>query len=505
MGVQQLQDVAAVVLAEVECFEALACYWRACINSIIGELQILVEPFCIRIACAFTVLAHMLFVKVDEEARFNTQIFAHEPVGGGNHIACDEHCAAGQKAVEAENNMEDEVERCGSDEHFAEEQNEQRQMVSALFEPQLRKQVGIACAVDEHSTQNRCHDDEREHSGDNACIGQMQRVGEIWLQVHRRTNGNGQKQGAEYEHSDDINRKQILPVLVLAVFLVVIRVAVEPAQGTLRQDADELVIGRLCGHDAERRGEGRDNRNSNDNRIEEVAGDAEAHAKRGDDEGKFANLREAEAAVQRRVQALAGGEDAAGGEEELAANGHEHEYKDGHDILAQKRRIYEHTHGDEEDGAEEVLNRRNELFDALCFGSFGYERAHDEGAECRGEAELGSDNNHAEAETDGDNDEGFIVHELSGPFEKAGDEVHAQHEPEHEEEDETCHAHNQLHRADAAAGHGQRGEQHHHRDAGDVFHNQHAEDGFREVRRAQLEVIEGLDDDGRGRHGEHTA
>ena len=333
----------------------------------------------------------------------------------------------------------------------------------------------------------------------------MQRVSEIGLQVHRRTNGNGQKQGAEYQHSDDINRKQILPVLILTVFLVVISVAVQPAQGTFRQDADELVIGRLCGHDAERRGEGCDNGNSNDNRIEEVAGDAEAHAEGGDDEGKFANLREAEAAVQRRVQTLAGGEDAAGGEEELAANGNEHEHEDGHDILAQKRRIYEHTHGDEEDGAEEVLNRRNKLFDALCFGSFGYERAHDEGAERRGEAELGGDNNHAEAEADGDNDEGFIVHELSGPFEKAGDEVHAQHEPEHEEEDESRYAHNQLHGADAAAGHGQRGEQHHHRDAGDVFHNQHAEDGFREVRRAQLEVIEGLDDDGRRRHGEHTA
>lgn len=139
MVVQQLQDVAAIVLAEVERFKALACHRRACINCIIGELQILVEPFCIRIACAFTVLAHMLFVKVDEKARFDAQIFAHEPVGGGNHVACDEHCAAGQKAVEAEDNMEDEVQRCGSNEHFAEEQNEQRQMVGTLFEPQLRK------------------------------------------------------------------------------------------------------------------------------------------------------------------------------------------------------------------------------------------------------------------------------------------------------------------------------------------------------------------------------
>ena len=209
--------------------------------------------------------------------------------------------------------------------------------------------------------------------------------------------------------------------------------------------------------------------------------------------------------MQRCVQTFAGGEHAAGGEEELTADGYEHEYEDGHDILAQKSRIYEHTNGDEEDGAEEILNRSDKLFNTLCFRRFGNERAHDEGAERRGKAELGSDNNHAEAETDGDDDEGFIIHELSGPFEKAGDEVHAQHEPEHEEEDETRYAHDELHRADAAAGHGEGRKQHHHGDAGDVFHNQHAEDGFREIRRAQLEVVEGLDDDGRGRHREHTA
>ena len=186
------------------------------------------------------------------------------------------------------------------------------------------------------------------------------------------------------------------------------------------------------------------------------------------------------------VQAFAGCEHAAGGEEELAENSHEHEHSHGHDVLRQQRRIYEHTDGNEEDSTKKIFYRRNELFDAFCFRSFSNERAHDERAECRGEAELGGYYDHAEAEADRNNDDGFIIHKLACPFEKAGDEVHAEYKPEHEEEDEARDAHYEFHGRDAAAGDGERGEQDHHGDTGDVFHDEYAEDCFREVCVAQL-------------------
>ena len=76
------------------------------------------------------------------------------------------------------------------------------------------------------------------------------------------------------------------------------------------------------------------------------------------------------------------------------------------------------------------------MLNFLRIGSFSDERAHDERAECRREAKVRCEHDHAEAETDGHDDERFVVHKFFRPFEKAGDEVHTEYEPEHEEEDE---------------------------------------------------------------------
>ena len=188
--IRKLQHVAAVVLAEVKRFEALACNGRVFLYHVIGKLQILVEPLAVAVAGGFAVLAHMLFVKIYEEARFDAQVLAHEPVGGGNHVADDEHAEAGQQTMQAEDGIEDEINRSGGDEHFAKEQNQQRQMVGTLFEPQLGEQIGVACTVDEHGTQNRRHDDERESCRDDVGIGKLQRICQIGLQIHTGANSN---------------------------------------------------------------------------------------------------------------------------------------------------------------------------------------------------------------------------------------------------------------------------------------------------------------------------
>ena len=73
-------------------------------------------------------------------------------------------------------------------------------------------------------------------------------------------------------------------------------VTVKPVVNTLRQQAADNFISRVGSHNAERRGKSRHNGYGNDDRINKIADNAEAHAQRSNNEGKFANLRQAETA-----------------------------------------------------------------------------------------------------------------------------------------------------------------------------------------------------------------
>ena len=65
----------------------------------------------------------------------------------------------------------------------------------------------------------------------------------------------------------------------------------------------------------------------------------------------------------------------------------------------------------------------------FCVRSFGNQRAHDEGTQSGGEAELSCQYNHTEAQADGNNYQCFFVHQLLGPFKEAGYKVHTQNKP----------------------------------------------------------------------------
>ena len=64
----------------------------------------------------------------------------------------------------------------------------------------------------------------------------------------------------------------------------------------LRQQAADNFVSRVGSHNAERRGKGRHNGYGNDNRVNKIADNTEAHAQRSNNKGKFANLRQAETA-----------------------------------------------------------------------------------------------------------------------------------------------------------------------------------------------------------------
>ena len=118
-------------------------------------------------------LAHVLFVKVYQKARFDAQIFAHQPVGGGDEVRCQQDRNAGQEAVEIQQSVEDEVQRSRCYKQLAEYQEHQRQMVSTLFKPELGEQITITGAVDEHSAQNRRHDDKGGCCGQQSAVRQL--------------------------------------------------------------------------------------------------------------------------------------------------------------------------------------------------------------------------------------------------------------------------------------------------------------------------------------------
>ncbi len=65
-------------------------------------------------------------------------------------------------------------------------------MVGTLFEPQLGKKVGVACTVNEHGTQKRSHNDERDDGGEQCGVRQTQRVSQVRLQIHGGTDGDGE-------------------------------------------------------------------------------------------------------------------------------------------------------------------------------------------------------------------------------------------------------------------------------------------------------------------------
>ena len=231
-------------------------------------------------------------------------------------------------------------------------------MVRATFEPELGKQRIVACVVRKHGTQNWCHDDERGDCGEYVGEGQAE-LHEIGQQVMLCAERDGCEQRGENDGAQGVLREQALPVLVLGVVRAAVGVTVQAFNSALRQEMQEFLVNWFCTLDAERRGEGCDNGHRDDNRIEKVADNAKAHAQRSNDEGKFANLRKAETAVYRSRKTLPGSEHAERGENQLADNGRHNEYENRQCLLKQQRGIYEHADGNEEDGAEEIFDRRN--------------------------------------------------------------------------------------------------------------------------------------------------
>ena len=382
-----------------------------------------------------------------------------------------------------------------SDKDADDDRSHQRRPVDAVLMPEAHERQR-AEAMDHHGPEERGDQQNHRRGGQEAPPD----AGDVQDQRHEETVAQGQ----DGDDEDQVHHRRLGDVD--EVFLPVAAVAadhggtgvvaVEEGLDPLRELSVQPGIDRVREADHVRGQEDGDYGHRHHDRVEEVARDAETDAQRGDDEGEFADLRQGEAALEGRLQRLSAQQDAEGREGRLADEDRQGDDENRKPVGADHGGIDHHADGDEEDGAEEVLDRLDEMVNVLCLHRFRQDGTHDESAERGGESRLGGDDHHAEAQTEGDHQQRLVVHQFPGVLEDQRDQEQAHHEPQHEEEGELEDAPEHLPALDAVGdGHG-RQEDHEH-DGKDVLQDQDAEHQTGEFLVPQPEILEGLVDDGR--------
>ncbi len=124
-----------------------------------------------------------------------------------------------------------------------------------------------------------------------------------------------------------------------------------------------------------------DDADSDDDRIEKVADDAQRQSQRGDDEREFTNLRHRESTAHGRLERLAAKHEGERPEESLTEQDGQYENDDRQGIAHDDMWVDEHAHRHEEDGSEEVFDGLYQLLYSFCLHCFCENATHDEGAE----------------------------------------------------------------------------------------------------------------------------
>ena len=158
-------------------------------------------------------------------------------------------------------------------------------------------------------------------------------------------------------------------------------VMVEEAQPAAGQMAlDERRGGSRCPYHV-RSAEGGDDRHCHDDGVKEIAGDPQGGAQGGNNEGKFAYLRQAKTGLDGGLQGLPGKEDATGAEERLPDDDGRRNDENGNDVLRNHGGVYHHADGNEEDGGKEVFHRLDKTPDGFRLDGLRQYGTHDESAE----------------------------------------------------------------------------------------------------------------------------
>ena len=204
---------------------------------------------------------------------------------------------------------------------------------------------------------------------------------------------------------------------------------VEPAHPSARQPPLDMCVGRQGGLHHIGREESGDDGDCHDNGVEKVGDNAQGEAERGYDEGELANLRHGEAALHGGLQRLAAKHEPHGAEECLPEDDGHDEHHDGECVGDKDMRVDEHAHGDEEDGAEEVLDRVYDTRYLVGLDSLGEDATHDEGTEGGAEANGGGDNGHGAAQPKRHHYHRLAVHQTAGTAQEWWYEEYAHDKP----------------------------------------------------------------------------
>ena len=272
----------------------------------------------------------------------------------------------------------------------------------------------------------------------------------------------------------------------------------------MSEAAREQPVGRVGQADHVGREERGDDAHRHDNGVEVGARHLERDAQRRDDEGKFADLRERKSTIHGPTQRMPGHDERERAEHHLTAQHGERDDQHRAPMGHQDAGIDHHAHRNEEDGTEKILDGRDEVLNFFGFEGFGENTAHDESAEGRGVAGAIGQHDEHKAQTDRNDQQGFVVDEGAGAAQKGWHNVDPHHKPQHQEETQRKEALDEFAALELLRN-GCGREDNHEQDAENVLENQHRKHFARKTLAAQTQIVEGFVDDGGGGHGEHAA
>ena len=249
---------------------------------------------------------------------------------------------------------------------------------------------------------------------------------------------------------------------------------VDALQNIERQHIAQPLIGRFRQLHGVRRGEHRNYRHGDDDGVDEIPHNSEAHSHSRDDEAEFAQLGEAETGMQGVFEAASGQDDSEGCEKHMGNHHHYGEDQYQPPVLRHGLRSQHHAHRHEEYGAEQVFDWGREPVDMLALDRLGQDGAHHERTEGRREARSGGQGHHAETEAEAYDEQDLVVQVLRRLLEYSGNEVDAQQEPQNDEEQQLAEVEKHLSPGELV-GYRQRAEQHHEEYGDEVLEHQGAE------------------------------
>ena len=181
----------------------------------------------------------------------------------------------------------------------------------------------------------------------------------------------------------------------------------------MRHAAIDVVGDAVRGADEPRRRQRRQSRHRDRDRVQEPPGRAQRQPEAGDDERELADLRQAQARLDREAHAIAREEGPERHAQRLADDDDAGQDRHDHPVLGDQGGVDEHAHRHEEDGREDVAHRLDERGDGLGLARLADQRPAQERAKRDRVAERARQQRKPEADPDGGDDGGLVAAEAA--------------------------------------------------------------------------------------------